>query len=209
MRDKEWLDASIRHWVRIQQLVDRRVELLRELRAQLDMDLADLLRELDSDSVTPSERKVDDNGQASSVSKVSDTSEPSNTSKVDDESKVDNLVTPPTQQESKLLKSENEVRARLTNLAAPKKKNRERQVRGDWNPNRLLILKLTRTTPMTVPELQRELSSRIGKLSKQSVDNWVKKLLEEGLLSREDSPDSISKNRYRRTDKIDEAEQGG
>lgn len=194
-RDKEWLEASIQKCERILQVVVKRLELLRGLRAELDVDLVDLLRELDGAVVEDSSQKVDTKEQGNSPREEV-------ASVVDDDK--DKLTREVVVSESAAANKKNED-GKVDAVKARQQRS-ERQVRGDQNPNRLMILKLTRERAMTVPSLERELSARIGRISKQSVDNWVKKLLDEGLLLREDSPDPAAKYQYRRSDIPDAAE---
>jgi hypothetical protein len=75
-----------------------------------------------------------------------------------------------------------------------------KQIRGDRNPNRLRILELATAGAVSVPDLWRRFRADGNPLTKQAIDAWVRKLVEEGLLVREASPDSSAKHVFRRSE---------
>lgn len=230
LSEREWLDASIRRWERVRELVDKRLKLYVDLRTQLDADWADLKRIMDEDATVSSMMRGADASESSRVDGVNvgrDEETIESNGKTDGKS-VDELtsgtidavnqansVTETAVKERDVDSGgnerenddENEAGNEVENEVGNDGEDDGRQIRGDRNPNRLLILDLTAEQALTVTGIQRELAARGKNLSKQSIDNWVKRLLKQGLLDRETSPDPASKFQYRRSSKPDVLDQ--
>lgn len=203
--EKEWLDASIARWERVVELAEKRLKLYRDLRKQLDVDFADLKRLVDEDSAVSSavQATVDSVGSKAQVDETE--SNPKKNVDTDREATSNSADIPLKATEFR------EVNRQVAEQMNATVDNDERQgedervqVRGERNPNRLLILELTTEQRLTVPQLQREMKARGQEISKQSVSNWVSKLITQGLLQQVPASDPAAKYAFQRTSKLDD-----
>lgn len=191
LTEKQLLDAKIQRWERMLTRIENRLKSLRNLRAQYDADdeLEHELRELlvTSDNGTPLDSTI--SPETPDSPEIREASTP----RIDEVHYVERADEPNEVELDEGLGSDGHTQEDVQT----KNKNTERQSRGKHNRTRRLILAVTVRKPLTVPAMHREMAARRWIVSKQAIDIWVKRLIEDGLLKREASEDPTAKFQYR------------
>lgn len=184
--EKQILDAKIQRWERVLKRVQIRLQRLRDLRAQYDVDdeIEDELRELlavSDDGIDPT--KLDQMTNHSRVeqqtaSKNDASDDAANETKNEESHEDVHNVSP----------DDSEIGETEANKSA---------VRGKRNRTRRMILTLSAKQSLTVPAMKVEMGKRGHHVTTQAITRWVRKLMEEGLLVHEEAKTKTAKHQYR------------